>query len=165
MPHSSAREVAPSPRCNEGFISVLDARWYPEEMSSVSIFALKLMDLNLPWVLWASSMPRPQVWLHLILVAPFPLKSVLLANAKIKPDAHLCTSSAERAWTRQGPSREMLSRHHLVKTEEGSSGCQKCPSSSLAPQYLWLLAAALHWCSTEPGAVLVHAQCQQHCLA
>lgn len=28
---------------------MLDARWYPEEMSSVSIFVLKLMDLNLPW--------------------------------------------------------------------------------------------------------------------
>lgn len=117
---------------------MLDARWCPEEMSSVGVFTLKLTDLNLLRALWASSMPRPQVWLHPTPVGPFPLKSVLLANAKIKPDARLRASPAERACTPQGPSQELSSCHHLVKTEEVSSGCQKCPSSSLAPRYLRL---------------------------
>lgn len=118
---------------------------------------LKLMDLNLPWVLWASSMPRPQVWLHPIPLGLFPLKSVPLANAKIKPDAQLRAAPAKRAGGALDLLRSKMRAVIFSPSGKDQEGLKRVPK---VPLFLFGTSVALavwHKAHCSTGASLVPA--------
>lgn len=97
---------------------MLGARWCPEKPGSSS------------WILifpgCSGLLPCPDPRFGSIPSHSDRLKSAPLANAKIKPDARLHAAPAKRFKTRA----VILS----PSGKEVPSGCQKCPSSPLAPR-------------------------------
>lgn len=98
------------------------------EETSFGVFTLKLMDLNLPRALRVS---RLQVWLHPIPLRPFPLMSVPLANAKMKPDARLHAAPAESRGAVLDPFRSKPRAVILSPSGKGEGGLKQVPKASL----------------------------------
>lgn len=135
------------------------------EETSFGVFTLKLMDLNLPRALRVS---RLQVWLHPILLRPFPLMSVPLANAKMKPDARLHTAPAESRGTVLDPFRSKPRAVILSPSGKGEGGLKQVPKASLL-LFGTLVTSPLTRSAAlvrrRAGTALVHPQCWRRCQA